>query len=1079
MVTSNGELVTTVQVGGIPLDTTDVEFTRWFLFASGFDRASITMTSTSGQAGLVRFSSLETAFAAIYVLNGRHVPADDPPEGVYLTAELASVQLKSASAVKRTFTAMDQSVTLQAPLQAQQFAAEAEAAQSIVASPVAVAAQVAPAAAAALAAPAGPAQTKVVEQEIEVAYKELQKALDTIRAPPSVPSPGKEAADSQQSSSALSAAAATSLQGWLGEAPSAVMMVSNLSSDASEEQLLLAFKDLPGFLQLNRTCDSAGRPCAYLRFESADRCKKALDVINSRTLLSAPNESLDCQFADTNTAQSDTLTIPNIPARATQQDVQAALGTLPGLVELKRGRGKGLASTLRFDSAESAAAAAETVRATTFPCAPSVPLECHFVHPPAAPSDVMAISNIPQGVSEEELQASFRELPGFLELKSTRMEVEGTPIFLRFNSIDSCAKAMQAVRATTLPGAPRTALECHFAAASSAPSDVLVVSNLSSQVTEQELQAAFGSLPGFLELKFTKENSERPLAFLRFDSVESCAKNLEIFRCSAMLSAPDKVLEFKLAPPGTATSDTMTIANLSPLVSEEELMTVLTPLAGFRKLSYTHNMAGRKVASVKFNSVPNCALAMQRLNCSSLPSAPQQLISCEFGPPENKPRIPVKGVVVPPVKHAPAPKKAVPPKIASPASIGSREGGGLIKPGLGIVAARSTTAAPSGISASGAAKDSAINPEDRAPLNTLVISEMPTGLTEKELSDIIGAFCNGFEKVKLEPLVEGKMGSCRVKFKTVAQATAAMKTMKTNMFTLMQVYYAEEEMEMPKTVPPPTPKAAVAAEPLMEAFAARQALLEAQVAQSQAEANPLAFAPPGLYTLAQANGAQAADTAVLGAGAGGRCSTLFTSNLQPHVTEEDLVEFFSGSFEGFVRLKFAPPSNGRGGMCWIRFATIEHADNAMHLIKSGGYRMACDPTKTLQIDYAKNDLDCRGVDARAGVAAAAQQVAAAVAGASVPLLGNTPCDTMFIGALAAEVTEQELLTYISLLPGFVKLKYVSGATRPVAFAQFDSVANCAQAVRVLHGKCLPSAPTHPLDCQYSKNSLDNKRPRMA
>lgn len=87
---------------------------------------------------------------------------------------------------------------------------------------------------------------------------------------------------------------------------------------------------------------------------------------------------------------------------------------------------------------------------------------------------------------------------------------------------------------------------------------------------------------------------------------------------------------------------------------------------------------------------------------------------------------------------------------------------------------------------------------------------------------------------------------------------------------------------------------------------------------------------------------------------------------------------------------------------------------------------------------------------------------------------NPPCDTMFIGSLAAGVRPGELLEFLSKIPGYVRLRMSGSRQTPVAFVLFDSVHSCSEALPRLHGTTLPSSPQQALVCEFARNSLDKR-----
>mmetsp|Transcript_116217 Transcript_116217/g.211447 ORF Transcript_116217/g.211447 Transcript_116217/m.211447 type:complete len:447 (-) Transcript_116217:48-1388(-) len=213
-------------------------------------------------------------------------------------------------------------------------------------------------------------------------------------------------------------------------------------------------------------------------------------------------------------------------------------------------------------------------------------------------------------------------------------------------------------------------------------------------------------------------------------------------------------------------------------------------------------------------------------------------------------------------------------------------------------------------------------------------------------------------------------------------------------------------------------------------------------------------------------------------------TTLFVGRLADTVTEEEMNQVFP-SLHGFERLKFVPPTDGKSGMCFAKFYTAETAEEALRVLS--GYRLPSSPGTPLQVQFAKNDLDQpsgRGLGggppaaATSAWGATTSPMQSALAAAPLRQGNNGECDTMFIGNLASMVTEHDLSRVLQAYPGFVRLKFVMGP-RPMAFALFDGVPNCQQAIDSMHGQALPTAPEQAMLCQFAKNSLDKPTPKWA
>lgn len=219
-------------------------------------------------------------------------------------------------------------------------------------------------------------------------------------------------------------------------------------------------------------------------------------------------------------------------------------------------------------------------------------------------------------------------------------------------------------------------------------------------------------------------------------------------------------------------------------------------------------------------------------------------------------------------------------------------------------------------------------------------------------------------------------------------------------------------------------------------------------------------------------------------------STLFIGGLQEGCTEEELQQVLGEVSGGFERLKFVAPASGKPGFCLAKFFTEEYAEQACNALPN--YAIASNPEAPLQAEFAKNDLDQGGAKGGGGKgpgppalvgAAPPPPAVRAVAPPPQPQWpdrwsaggqeASRPCDTMFIGNLAAGTSEQEVLGGLIGMPGFVRMKFNDSA-KPIAFALFSSVEACSQAIDVLSGSAMPSAPQNTINVQFAKNSLDQR-----
>lgn len=230
--------------------------------------------------------------------------------------------------------------------------------------------------------------------------------------------------------------------------------------------------------------------------------------------------------------------------------------------------------------------------------------------------------------------------------------------------------------------------------------------------------------------------------------------------------------------------------------------------------------------------------------------------------------------------------------------------------------------------------------------------------------------------------------------------------------------------------------------------------------------------------------------------AGGSGSTLVVGGLVPECTEDELYEFFGNRFHGFQKMKFIR-SGGKPGMCFVKFETYEHAFATYQALGEGIDCLPSNPNVALRPEWAKNDLD---VPRDAGGAQWAPSAPRAYVAAPPPppqqvhwspppqqvhwnapapqnaqvLAQTPPGDTLFIGNLAAGVQEDELQNTLSGFAGYVRMKMSGQHNSPTAFALFDSVHSCTDALSKLRGMALPSSPQQAMNCEFARNSLDKR-----
>ncbi|CAE8614994.1 unnamed protein product, partial [Polarella glacialis] len=170
------------------------------------------------------------------------------------------------------------------------------------------------------------------------------------------------------------------------------------------------------------------------------------------------------------------------------------------------------------------------------------------------------------------------------------------------------------------------------------------------------------------------------------------------------------------------------------------------------------------------------------------------------------------------------------------------------------------------------------------------------------------------------------------------------------------------------------------------------------------------------------------------------------------------------------------------GTCFAKFSSTAHARAAVKTLR--WFSLSSNSEEGIQVDFAKNELDQPrgaavshsdgGMQRYSGLTSA-PIIVNPPPPAVLPQRGSSggrhPCDTMFVGNLAPNATEDELGSALACCNGFEKLKFVGSGDKVMAWAQFSSVAECAEAMEVLGGSALPSAPSHALSCEFAKNSL--------
>eukprot|EP00878_Enallax_costatus_P009079 GHUV01009491.1.p1 GENE.GHUV01009491.1~~GHUV01009491.1.p1 ORF type:complete len:225 (+),score=87.49 GHUV01009491.1:457-1131(+) len=90
------------------------------------------------------------------------------------------------------------------------------------------------------------------------------------------------------------------------------------------------------------------------------------------------------------------------------------------------------------------------------------------------------------------------------------------------------------------------------------------------------------------------------------------------------------------------------------------------------------------------------------------------------------------------------------------------------------------------------------------------------------------------------------------------------------------------------------------------------------------------------------------------------------------------------------------------------------------------------------------------------------------------LRDNPPCNTLFIGNLGDNTSEQELRALLSSQPGYRQLKMVRGPKSTTAFVEFADVSTAIMVHSALQGAVLASSDRGGIRVQYSKNPFGRR-----
>ncbi|KAJ1327093.1 hypothetical protein BSLG_010440 [Batrachochytrium salamandrivorans] len=103
--------------------------------------------------------------------------------------------------------------------------------------------------------------------------------------------------------------------------------------------------------------------------------------------------------------------------------------------------------------------------------------------------------------------------------------------------------------------------------------------------------------------------------------------------------------------------------------------------------------------------------------------------------------------------------------------------------------------------------------------------------------------------------------------------------------------------------------------------------------------------------------------------------------------------------------------------------------------------------------------------------------------ATVPFISgmdqNPPCNTLYVGNLPHDASEEELRQIFSVQPGFKRLCFRTRANGPMCFVEFESVDYATAALFQLYGNHLSNSTKGGIRLSYSKNPLGVRQSRPA
>ena len=84
---------------------------------------------------------------------------------------------------------------------------------------------------------------------------------------------------------------------------------------------------------------------------------------------------------------------------------------------------------------------------------------------------------------------------------------------------------------------------------------------------------------------------------------------------------------------------------------------------------------------------------------------------------------------------------------------------------------------------------------------------------------------------------------------------------------------------------------------------------------------------------------------------------------------------------------------------------------------------------------------------------------------------NPPCNTLYVGNLPVDTSEEELKALFSSQPGYKRLAFRTKQNGPMAFVEFEGVSSATKAMQELYGVLLSNSVKGSIRLSFSKNSL--------